>query len=494
MDKSLIDKYKTDESWSEVIKLYSGLFDTPEERFTFIKDISDINTYLAAQCSTACLNKDNELDNEIIRKAQPRLENLYNNGNYYSGLVSLNTMVELEEYSKILPYYEFCDGKIVPYLKSIIPNILNNARKHHNEILKTILNKKASYYISNIIEYYSNSLITIDKEIFIEIISTLISSNNYKPKKIIEFIKLWKGIEIDIEKCDLRKLLYSIDTIEDFLFLSGKFGLIENYLDFIYNKINYKISLKESFMIFCIINLNKNKLRNVLNTIIKKLIISSDKNCFVLGLFLILSYNLMNNFRNELPNEKFSLLFLIGSFDSLTSEDIFYERSRLIIRKLQENEIKSKIDSYVGMKFNCRILSKWKYHYVTTSPSGISNSSLLPICETNLELNINDEIKVIIVHVDSKSLRLYTSQKQIDKDKDCLFFNMKFLEIIKKGDIISCKVNKGDKIRLVPIGMGKSLKCILAKNNQEFDCNIYKQEFIVQEVIKPFLIKVIPFK
>ncbi|WP_285269192.1 hypothetical protein [Kaistella rhinocerotis] len=57
MAKALLDKYKNDPAWAETIKLYSGLFDTQEERGDFIIDLSQSDTSLAADCELSSTQK-----------------------------------------------------------------------------------------------------------------------------------------------------------------------------------------------------------------------------------------------------------------------------------------------------------------------------------------------------------------------------------------------------------------------------------------------------
>ncbi|MCF8292933.1 MAG: hypothetical protein K9I70_03890 [Chitinophagaceae bacterium] len=50
-----INELRHKSEWSEVIKLYSGLFDTKEERENYIIDLSQIDTLLAADCELSSI-------------------------------------------------------------------------------------------------------------------------------------------------------------------------------------------------------------------------------------------------------------------------------------------------------------------------------------------------------------------------------------------------------------------------------------------------------
>ena len=56
MDKTVLDKYRNDPAWAETIKLYSGLFETDNERKDFIINLSQTHTPLAADCELSSIN------------------------------------------------------------------------------------------------------------------------------------------------------------------------------------------------------------------------------------------------------------------------------------------------------------------------------------------------------------------------------------------------------------------------------------------------------
>lgn len=60
--------------WSEVLKLYSGLFDEESDRFKFIVDTSEFDLLLAAECSQDSITKNCMLDNTILDKAQKQFD------------------------------------------------------------------------------------------------------------------------------------------------------------------------------------------------------------------------------------------------------------------------------------------------------------------------------------------------------------------------------------------------------------------------------------
>lgn len=83
---------KNPNSWSEVIRLYSGLFETNGEREEFIIDLSKSDILLAAECKTSSLNEERALTTNIVRCITSNKPN-----DDYRLAKSLLALVELKE-------------------------------------------------------------------------------------------------------------------------------------------------------------------------------------------------------------------------------------------------------------------------------------------------------------------------------------------------------------------------------------------------------------
>lgn len=70
MDNLLLDKHKSDPAWAEVMRLYSGLFDTQDERETFILDVAEEDILLAAECKTSSVEVEEKIVDIFIRKIE----------------------------------------------------------------------------------------------------------------------------------------------------------------------------------------------------------------------------------------------------------------------------------------------------------------------------------------------------------------------------------------------------------------------------------------
>ena len=62
MFENILDKHKTDPAWAEVIRLYSGLFETKSQRENFIIEVAESNILLAAECQTTSIEEQVKLE------------------------------------------------------------------------------------------------------------------------------------------------------------------------------------------------------------------------------------------------------------------------------------------------------------------------------------------------------------------------------------------------------------------------------------------------
>ena len=257
MDSSILENYINDPSWTEVIKLYSGLFENTNESNEFIKEINSINIYLAAQCSTSFINENLELENEIINKADILLKEKLLKSNHSIDIQYINTMLELGQFEKILPFYENTLPRSIPYLNSIIHRLLENNTFINANSLNAILKNNSNFYISKIIEFYKSPEIEIEEEQYRLIANNLIDCKVNKTKYLIDFIKLKNEILLNIEKEKINAIVQRIDHYDDLEFWINKFDIKINYVNYVNDKVKSDISLKVSYLIFCLIVKNK---------------------------------------------------------------------------------------------------------------------------------------------------------------------------------------------------------------------------------------------
>ena len=69
MGSSILENYINDPSWTEVIKLYSGLFENEFKREEFVIDLAKEDILLAAQCKTTSIAEEINITSTIKRDA-----------------------------------------------------------------------------------------------------------------------------------------------------------------------------------------------------------------------------------------------------------------------------------------------------------------------------------------------------------------------------------------------------------------------------------------
>lgn len=119
MNNNLLEKHKNDPAWAEVIRLYSGLFDTQDEREDFILDLAETDILLAAECKTSSVEGEKKLFNNILNKSKMIANNLSQSEISVQGVLSL---IELNKYDEAL--------NIISTKKS---------NKLHKELIKKIM-------------------------------------------------------------------------------------------------------------------------------------------------------------------------------------------------------------------------------------------------------------------------------------------------------------------------------------------------------------------
>ncbi len=139
MGKDLLQKHQNDPAWAEVIRLYSGLFDTQDEREDFILDLADKDILLAAECKTSSVEEENGVSKNIIRKSESLAKTFVKSEISAQGLLAL---VELDETDKVV---------------EILQNI-KNPNKKHKILLETIIQKSNTNKALTILLMLLNSI------------------------------------------------------------------------------------------------------------------------------------------------------------------------------------------------------------------------------------------------------------------------------------------------------------------------------------------------
>lgn len=494
MDQIIIDKYKSNPAWSEIVKIYSDLFDDSNQRNSFINEIGEIDTFIAAQCITSSFQTDLALEDEIIAKAELKLKEFKINGiiepsAYYA-------MIELQKSENILGLFSNCKSNQLPFLKSSIQYLLDSNKNKSSIIVEEVIECNPSCYLKAINDYYFSANDLLDETTYKNISKKILIDPSIKPTHIINFLRLRIDVDLFIEEEILNAFLSRISDYNDIVFFISKFNVTFDLKNYLSKKTASSISIKECFMIFNLIRGNEQSYKHEIISFIEKIIKNTDQNLQILALILIIYYKKTNQFRSSLTTDQMATLLFLSTYDfeKFNDIDFFYSAIHTIKQKRTENISENKISSYYGKKIKTKVLSKWRYHYILNKIDDIGKPILLPFQETSELINIDDEINVIIIYVDKENQRLYASQRQINQEIKQLYFDRRHINTIKIGDSIICKVEyiRNDiknGIRLTPKGGGNgSIRCILDKSFQNIERLAKVEEFTVKKIINPSLV------
>lgn len=168
-DTSNINKYLNDQKWSEVVKLYSGLFDDENQRTEFIIDLSENDISLAVDCKNESITNESELKGNLTESSYQKA--LYFN-DHYGSAKAFEALLKLDASDKVsnilasisIPtkihkksIQEFILSSGIKELLVFLANVINNDNKQNKNVLdwsfKAIEGRKVSEVISEIEKY-----------------------------------------------------------------------------------------------------------------------------------------------------------------------------------------------------------------------------------------------------------------------------------------------------------------------------------------------------
>lgn len=190
MDKIVLDKYKNDPAWAETIKLYSGLFDSKEERENFIIDLSQGDTSLATDCELSSITRNSTTTENVKRIAASKY---LTSKEKKDALAEAIVILKLGDEDYFLDYLEhnFAKGNIrqlfftgisnlsEPNIFSLLSKLIRNRRSIYSKWIITYLLPVEKYSISidQVIEAIE-SLTLIKKRISYKLALKLINQYN----------------------------------------------------------------------------------------------------------------------------------------------------------------------------------------------------------------------------------------------------------------------------------------------------------------------------
>ncbi len=220
MDKAVLDKYKNDPAWAETIKLYSGLFETQEEREDFIINLSQSDTALAADCELSSVHKNTNTTQNLKSiatlkylngKEKPELfseaivilklgdenyfldfiENNYAKGNIrehlYNGLSHLSQEGIFSLLTKLIRNRRNIYSKwIISYLLPFDKYSVSTDQAEEAIVALTLIKKRISYKLALKLIYQYQLNTKYSKEYLVNLLHKKGSKDSYKIAKWLE--------------------------------------------------------------------------------------------------------------------------------------------------------------------------------------------------------------------------------------------------------------------------------------------------------------------
>jgi hypothetical protein len=473
----LLNKYSntTEGAWTEVLKFYADLFEDISAKNKFLETITGIDSLLAAQCVMSSTKQNESAEKEIISKVRP---NLITTDNEINQIV-FDSMIELKQIDDIMPLFSSANASELPFLKSRIPMLFDLNKEKLTIVLNGLLCKNASVYLKEINNYFLTANELLKEDLFVDYALKVFKDSTIKPKHILDFLRLKPEISLSFDKANLERFLFEISNYDDLLFITKKFKIEIHIKDFVTKYIAHKTEIeidnRECHLIFNLIKDDEEFKKTDLDLFIKYYLQSSNQNLMILSFMLIITH--MDSFNYELKSIHRSIVQSKYRNKKFDNYDSYYKTVTDMKKNIHDEELKSNIQSFKGICTHVVVVSKWRYHYALRAINGKNypiKSILLPFDEAE-SINIGDEIEVRIIYVDKINQRLYASQKQLNQLNSQMAFDSEYLDIIKKGDKIICKVeyyqndiNKG--IMLIPKGISKrSIQCLLHKDFNDIE-------------------------
>lgn len=474
MGKNILDKYINDPDWDEVMRLYSGLFDTQDERENFILDLAETDILLATECKTSSWEEEGNLKSKIRNNIIDAIK-----FNTYDIKLSVS-LLELELYQdledNVLKYLIFIrhgDKKFIKALinykeqdwLSLIEFLVKNNKPHSiSFVLLALL--KISYPLNDKSKcqkiydmmYDLNWKIQIRSLIFISTVKLdLFSDTLHFLKLIISKIlfkkkekntrsqstvydknrtwtvsvryNLFSDIEIIDNLYDSQgslhcKILLKISKKSELSnsYLIEKLILGGNYLAFLMIYKNNPIILENFGFNYLVINLIKSNNRHLLKFAI---ILSKKENLFSNTQIRTIYDNENDIIRKSIIYKIYGDKILLNNADIDVSKQkfiLFFNQSFLIGSTFPLKDLTSSVFTSTGLKistlFDDVISNKDEFH-------------LLLLNHKVIEIRNSDEAK-ILKNIDTFIFNVNNNLiKEINEHKT-----------INKGNIVECSVKK----------------------------------------------------
>ncbi len=479
MDNNLLEKHKNDPAWAEVIRLYSGLFDTQQEREDFIIDLAETDILLAAECKTSSTDDETNLNDILFNKCNE----LAKNKDYENNLSILNPLLALFELNRIETLVGFLGNipkRNIRVFNQVIKQIPKNEKS--KKVLIIILLSNPAYFISaflDSIKVFENENIVLSAEEINNIFQEIVIKEDIKSKYLLQFIKKYNSNIKKIENYNLygEKHLFKIRNYEDLKYLIKIFDLGINIHELIYQLLETKKNNK----IYMLLQSLQEMTIKAKIVFLTSMIESKDKN-LIAGAYLYINHNpiISKNFKN------IEIVKCEINYEYLISQRIFYKIHNALLNKI-DNASKFRPKYEVGDNIKLYYSNTGlRHHFFNLKASNHRNlyTFLMPFNEASEDIsNLNKYalINARIIHIDNKKNVIYISNKQLYIKNT--FFDFDYIDVVKIGDIVDCRIGKRDEKKSTAsiIGINKNQKAVLSAEKWILE-GITKVEALVHEI------------
>lgn len=190
LENNILSKKIFDSNWSEVIQLYSGLFENENGREEFVIDLSEVDILLAAECKMTSIKEEETIEVEILKRA---FYSYKDNDDY----LSIVTLLKMQEYHIVTDLFNYkFDLKINENIA--INSILRNAepldfidqisKNLPKEVLSNVIQILSKNTIDKDYKYYLSLSKVINNENVLELYADVSNSLHYNNPEILFFL------------------------------------------------------------------------------------------------------------------------------------------------------------------------------------------------------------------------------------------------------------------------------------------------------------------
>lgn len=459
MDKIALDKYKNDPAWAETIKLYSGLFDSRNDREIFISNLAESDVLLASECKNSSSFEENTISNTIEGKCQSILLKPNEPENFSNALKAL---ANINKQNLIKDFIQSVKSDKIEFLKNVMTTL--PYEKSSLELLTLILISNPKNYIKtflNILSNLRNDLIYLENDTIQEIFKLLLTDNKIKAKYVLLFFRqnanFINPLSFSEEAKD--KLIY-FDELQDVVNWINIFELKIKFKDLIIHLIEQNDSVKKYYIALSLMESLKEKEKIYILNILNES--KNLKNQIILFIYIDVYYKYKLHFKNHTDFKTKINPNILKSYDEFRKTfSKVYQNSKAnkFIISLKVGQVKQL--QYISEHFNCHLLK-------SDIPS---ISFLMPFEEVipTFTFNKKEKYRAIIIYIDYKKNEVYVSINQLNSQN--IYFNQNYLTQINKNDIVKCRIKQRfeNKITVSIYGFSKNQKAVIYKNKDLFE-------------------------